>query len=113
MPFNAFKAEHSKRLDLAVEQFVQGMKDDPYEVLERAGAGTKLIDVVAERHVYRSTINRATTLEGAFKELDQYAVVFVESNGALSDTYMRERVSTWIQGWRRRLEKLQRENPVV
>lgn len=109
-PYAAFKVEHRNRLDLAIAQFIQGLNDDPYEVLERAGAANRLIDLVAERAVFR-VLARGDTVQDAMRALDGWTVVFVESDGPLSDDYMRGRVNTWIQGWRRRLEKLQRETP--
>ncbi|USN13995.1 hypothetical protein KABACHOK_01590 [Brevundimonas phage vB_BpoS-Kabachok] len=111
--YAAFKTEHGKRLDLVIGQFVQGLADDAYEVLERAGASNALVDAVAERHVFQAFANRTFTIADGIKSLDAFTVIFVESGGALSDVYMRGRVNTWIQGWRRRLEKLQRENPDV
>ncbi|UTC28831.1 hypothetical protein MARCHEWKA_03190 [Brevundimonas phage vB_BpoS-Marchewka] len=116
MPYDAYaalKAEHSKRLDLIIGQFAQAMNEDAYEALERSGASNALIDAVAERHVLRAFGNRTHSIEDGIKALDAFTVVFVESAGPLSDVYMRGRVNTWIQGWRRRLEKLQRENPNV
>ena len=111
--YTAFKNEHRHQLEMRIAQFVQGLNEDPYEVLERNGAANSLIDVVAEQYVFRAFIARATSIESAIKDLDAWTVIFVESEGPLADPYMRSRVNTWIQGWRRRLEKLQRENPNV
>lgn len=112
-PYETFRTEQARALDVRVDQIVAALAEDPYEVLERAGAANAFIDAVAERHVYRATIRRAGSVSDAIKALDSYTVVFIESDGALSDAYMRGRINTWIHGWRRRLEKLQRENPGV
>lgn len=111
--FFRFQSDHSTALHTRVVQITQALSEDPYEVLERSGAANTLIDAVAEQHVYRCTIAKAGSIEDALRRIDGYAVIFVDSAGPLSDANMRGRVNTWIQGWRRRLEKLQRENPDV
>lgn len=113
MSYSAFKSEHERALDARVAQIVQALGDDPYEVLERSGASNGFIDAVAERHVFRAALRRPTSVGEAIEGLDRFAVIFVQADGPLVDAYMRERVNTWIQAWRRRLEKLQRENPGV
>ncbi|USN15287.1 hypothetical protein KIKIMORA_01410 [Brevundimonas phage vB_BpoS-Kikimora] len=117
MPDSAYKAflqEHKERLETKVKSWGQAYQDDPFSAIESLGAVTGMVEAVCEHQVLKIFSRSAGTTGEAIKALDAYIPLLLGSlRGDLTATEIYESQSRWVEVWRRRLEKLQRENPNV
>lgn len=110
-PYRSYIRDKRLELDTIMTQYGTAFTADPFEVLEQNGAIATMMDRVAEHTVLKAFYS-AQTVEDAITELDRYAIVQLEASTAAGRAAeMNVVLNRWIQGWRRRLEKFQRENP--
>lgn len=110
----AFQREHKQRLTMKVEAWGASFREDAFSAIEPSGSISGMQDSVCELHVLKVFSRSASTTAEALKALDAYAPILVGTlGGGLTDMEVYSAQSRWVEGWRRRLEKLQRENPNV
>lgn len=110
--YRHYYSDKHRELTASVDTWRRAFSNDPWECLEQAGAHARILDTVAELHVLEAFGRSTSTVEDAIEALDRYAIVQSEAAGAPGRApEMDVAMNRWIQGWRRRLEKFQREHP--